>query len=72
MSELDVKTQNSTRITIKIVSSLTIHTNLQTYGPFGEERGMKFTSDEGSRVIGFYGRAGNMLDSLGVVTIPDV
>ncbi|XP_024362153.1 uncharacterized protein [Physcomitrium patens] len=72
VSELDVKTQNSTRITIKIVSSLTIHTNLQTYGPFGEERGMKFTSDEGSRVIGFYGRAGNMLDSLGVVTIPDV
>lgn len=33
---------------------------------------MKFISDEGLRVIGFYGRVGNMFDSLGVVIIFDV
>ncbi|KAG0567096.1 hypothetical protein KC19_7G109700 [Ceratodon purpureus] len=60
------------RNTIKIVSSLTFFTNIKKYGPFGVETGTKFASDIGSRVIGFYGRAGNMLDSLGIITVPDV
>jgi serine/threonine protein kinase len=54
------------------VSSLTIYTNLEIHGPFGEERGTKYTSDTGSRVIGFHGKGGRYLYCLGVVTVPDV
>lgn len=71
VSRAEVKTETK-RTTIEIVSSLTFYTNLKKYGPFGVETGTKFASDIGSRVIGFYGRAGNMLDSLGIITVPDV
>ncbi|KAG0568773.1 hypothetical protein KC19_6G044500 [Ceratodon purpureus] len=54
------------------VSSLTIHTNLGTYGPFGGESSTKFSSDTGSRVIGFHGEGETFLHRLGVVTIPDL
>lgn len=54
------------------VCSLTIHTNLKTHGPYGKKRGTKFTSDKGSRVIGFHGEGDIYLYKLGVVTIPDV
>lgn len=72
MNEIDVKTKSGTTIKVTIVASLTIQTNLKRYGPFGEEEGTPFTSDEGSRVIGFHGKAGYILGCLGVVTIPDI
>jgi len=50
------------------VNSLTIHTNMKSYGPFGDEEGKPFASDIG-RVIGFHGKCGALLDSLGVVVI---
>jgi len=53
---------------IVVVASLTIHTNIKSYGPFGDERGEPFASEKG-RVIGFHGGSGYVLDSLGVVVI---
>lgn len=71
VSRKTVMTREKKTIEIEIVSSLTFYTNLKKYGPFGEETGSKFTSNNGLRVIGFHGGAGNMLDSLGVITVPD-
>ncbi|KAG0567108.1 hypothetical protein M758_7G104200 [Ceratodon purpureus] len=72
VSRVEVMIEETKRKIIEIVSSLTFYTNLKKYGPFGVETGTKFTSDIGLRVIGFHGRAGNMLDSLGIITVPDV
>lgn len=76
VSELQVSTGRGAEkrdlTTITIIASLCIHTNLKSHGPLGEEKGTPFSSDEGSRIIGFYGKAGSCLDSLGVVTIPDI
>ena len=58
------------------VVSLTIYTNLKTYGPFGDETNLKsepghrFKSGTG-KVVGFFGAAGVLLDKLGVWIIPD-
>lgn len=52
------------------VVSLTFHTNLRSYGPYGDEVGERFTSGTG-KVIGFFGAAGVLLDKLGVWIIPD-
>lgn len=53
------------------VVSLTIYTNLKTYGPFGDETiGTLFKSGVGE-VIGFFGASGVLLDKLGVWIIPD-
>ena len=56
------------------VVSLTLQTNLQTYGPFGDETravsGQRFKSGTG-KVVGFFGAAGVNLDKLGVYIIPD-
>ena len=59
------------------VVSLTIHTTLKTYGPFGDETMAKsvlghrrFKSGTG-KVVGFFGAAGVLLDKLGVWIIPD-
>lgn len=56
------------------VVSLTIHTNLKSYGPFGDETksvsGHRFKSGTG-KVVGFFGAGGVLLDKLGVWIIPD-
>ncbi|XP_024360941.1 uncharacterized protein [Physcomitrium patens] len=53
------------------VSSLTIHTNIKTYGPFGDDTmGTQFKSGIGE-VIGFFGASGVLLDKLGVWIIPN-
>jgi hypothetical protein len=59
--------------TITCVKSLTIHTNITSYGPFGEkneEKDEEHTTVKGN-IIGFHGAAGSCLDSLGVVVIPE-
>lgn len=53
-------------VTMDVIVSLTIHTNIKSYGPFGDKEGEPFASATG-RVIGFHGRCGVLLDSLGVV-----
>ncbi len=59
------------RVGLICVVSLTIHTNLKTYGPFGDEAmGIRFKSGIGE-VIGFFGASGVLLDKLGVCIIPN-
>ncbi|KFK44089.1 hypothetical protein AALP_AA1G214700 [Arabis alpina] len=50
-----------------VIKSLTFHTSRGKHGPFGEEQGPSFTHklDEG-KVVGFLGREGLFLDSIGV------
>jgi hypothetical protein len=64
----------SRTIGLYCVVSLTIHTNLKTYGPFGDRiwsaSNHEFKSGTG-KVVGFFGAAGGLLDKLGVYIIPD-
>lgn len=61
--------QGKKRSSVSCVVSLTVHTNLQSYGPFSEEKGEPFSNEKGE-TIGFHEAASNCLDSLGVVIIP--
>lgn len=50
-----------------IVKSLVLETNLAAYGPYGMEEGIPFALPAlGGKIIGFYGRCGDLLDSIGV------
>ncbi|KAJ9166061.1 hypothetical protein P3X46_020860 [Hevea brasiliensis] len=50
-----------------VVKSLTFHTNKMKYGPFGEEQGISFSSGSNNGfVVGFHGRKGWFIDSIGV------
>jgi len=53
-----------------VIRSLTFHTTKKLYGPFGDAHGTRFTTNlrEG-KVVGFHGRSGLFLDSLGVHAI---
>ncbi|KAF8013789.1 hypothetical protein BT93_I1594 [Corymbia citriodora subsp. variegata] len=54
-----------------IVQSLTFYSNTRTHGPFGEETGRHFWyPSTRSKIIGFYGRCGETLNSIGVYTEP--
>lgn len=54
-----------------VIRSLTFHSNLKRYGPYGKEEGKFFWyPSSGTRIIGFYGRAGQHLDAIGVYTEP--
>ncbi|KAJ3700951.1 hypothetical protein LUZ61_004656 [Rhynchospora tenuis] len=49
------------------VRSLTVVTNLNTYGPYGTQEGVPFQLPAiGGRVIGFFARAGSMVEAIGV------
>ncbi|XP_035833065.1 jacalin-related lectin 19 [Helianthus annuus] len=49
-----------------VIRSLTFKTNKRTLGPFGVQEGTPFNfSTNGGRIVGFYGRSGWFLDSLG-------
>ncbi|KAJ0247775.1 Jacalin-like lectin domain-containing protein [Hirschfeldia incana] len=54
-----------------VIKSLTFHTNKGKHGPCGEEQGPSFTHkiDEG-KIVGFHGREGLFLDSIGVHVMP--
>ncbi|XP_030950640.1 jacalin-related lectin 3-like [Quercus lobata] len=50
-----------------IIKSITFHTNMKKYGPFGDEQGIPFSS--GSKdgiIVGFHGRQGWFIHSIGV------
>ncbi|KAG9459248.1 hypothetical protein H6P81_003756 [Aristolochia fimbriata] len=49
------------------VKSLTFHTTKRKYGPYGEEQGIFFSSSKcEGMVVGFHGRKGWYVDSIGV------
>ena len=49
------------------MKSLTLYTNKRKYGPFGEEQGSSFSSASNNGIIvGFHGRKGGFVDSIGV------
>ncbi|CAL9087199.1 unnamed protein product [Musa textilis] len=52
-----------------VIKSLTFASNKRTYGPFGVEDGAPFKLDGGGqRIVGFFARAGQFLDAIGVYT----
>ncbi|XP_066361901.1 uncharacterized protein [Miscanthus floridulus] len=59
-----------------LVTSLTFVTNIRTYGPFGNAHHQnvpatpfRFKADKDSRIVGFHGRSGKHLYSIGVYTV---
>ncbi|CAN6163938.1 unnamed protein product [Urochloa humidicola] len=56
----------------KVVTSINLVSNLQTYGPYGQPKGTDFSvpvqGDNG--VVGFFGRSGIYLDAIGVYARP--
>ncbi|XP_059630029.1 agglutinin-like [Cornus florida] len=54
-----------------IVNSLTFHSNIKQYGPYGKEEGIRFESRlAAGKIVGFFGNKGNVLDSIGVYIKP--
>lgn len=51
-----------------IVTSLSFVTNKTTYGPFGAVEGRQFQSSPHGKVMGFFGKTGRLLDSIGIFT----
>jgi hypothetical protein len=50
-----------------VVKSLAFYTNKKKYGPFRDEQGISFSSRSNNGVIvGFHGRKGWFIDSIGV------
>ncbi|KAJ4773121.1 Mannose-binding lectin superfamily protein [Rhynchospora pubera] len=50
-----------------VVRSLKFVTNLGTFGPYGQEEGVPFELPAiNGQIIGFHGRSGQLLDSIGV------
>ncbi|KAF2911626.1 hypothetical protein DAI22_11g193900 [Oryza sativa Japonica Group] len=55
-----------------VVKSLTLVTNSGSYGPFGQGGGTAFhTSQSNGSIVGFFGRAGGFLHSIGVYVSPN-
>lgn len=54
------------------IRSLCFHTNLTEYGPYGlKDQGTSVTIPmEGGVVVGFHGRAGRLLNAIGVYVAP--
>ncbi|XP_071728528.1 jacalin-related lectin 19-like [Rutidosis leptorrhynchoides] len=54
-----------------VIRSLTFKSNQRTFGPFGVEEGTPFHfMTHGSHIVGFYGRNGWFLDSIGFCLSP--
>ncbi|KAL6890320.1 hypothetical protein ACP4OV_009083 [Aristida adscensionis] len=55
-----------------VITSLTLVTNLHSYGPFGQPKGVSFHTrvDKSSSIVGFFGRSGMYLDAIGVYVHP--
>ncbi|RRT40081.1 hypothetical protein B296_00047507, partial [Ensete ventricosum] len=52
-----------------VIRSLTFGSNKRTYGPYGMEDGAPFKLDAGGQsIVGFFARAGQFLDAIGVYT----
>lgn len=54
----------------EVITSISIFTNKEKYGPFGEnETGTHFSSTlSGGKVVGFFGRSGTYLNAIGIHT----
>ncbi|KAK3414055.1 hypothetical protein EUGRSUZ_I02558 [Eucalyptus grandis] len=49
-----------------VINSLTFHSNKRAHGPIGEEKGKFFSFPQvNGKIIGFHGRCGSFLDSIG-------
>ncbi|KAG6607646.1 Jacalin-related lectin 3, partial [Cucurbita argyrosperma subsp. sororia] len=55
-----------------VIRSLTFETNQRTLGPFGIEKGIKFSFPTTGliKIVGFHGRCGWYLDSIGFHFVP--
>ncbi|PAN42655.1 hypothetical protein PAHAL_8G164000 [Panicum hallii] len=55
-----------------VITSLTLVTNLYSYGPFGQPSGTPFHTrvDKTGSIVGFFGRSGAYLDAIGVYVRP--
>eukprot|EP01018_Ginkgo_biloba_P020970 Gb_22485 [translate_table: standard] len=50
-----------------VIRSLTFQSNMRKYGPYGVEQGTYFSrSSNGDKIVGFHGKSGWFLDSIGV------
>ncbi|XP_059658530.1 mannose/glucose-specific lectin-like [Cornus florida] len=50
-----------------VVKSLTFHSNIKQYGPYGKQEGSRFvTPSTAGKIVGFFGRSGARLDAIGV------
>ncbi|KAH9326835.1 hypothetical protein KI387_007013, partial [Taxus chinensis] len=56
---------------VNVIKSLTFTTNITKYGPYGSTNGTAFTSGGKGKIVGFYGRAAQLLDNLGVYSLQD-
>ncbi|CAL9134173.1 unnamed protein product [Musa textilis] len=57
---------------LTVVRNLTLRTNKKSYGPFGTNGGNAFSVPVASgKITGFFGRAGNMIDAIGVYLAPN-
>lgn len=49
-----------------VIRSITFHSNITTYGPYGIQEGIPFSFIvDGGLIVGFKGRSGWYLDSIG-------
>ncbi|XP_071712187.1 jacalin-related lectin 3-like [Rutidosis leptorrhynchoides] len=54
-----------------VIRSLTFKSNTRTFGPFGFEEGTPFNFlTNGQKIVGFYGKTGWFLDSIGLHLLP--
>ncbi|KAJ0785935.1 putative jacalin-like lectin domain-containing protein [Helianthus annuus] len=55
---------------LEAIASISFHTNKKTHGPFGDERGIRYTCDSSTalpgKVVGFHGRSNGFLSAIGV------
>ncbi|THU69959.1 hypothetical protein C4D60_Mb08t19910 [Musa balbisiana] len=57
---------------ITLVRNLTLRTNKESYGPFGTSGGKPFSLPLlDGKIIGFFGRAGAVIDAIGVYLAPN-
>ena len=66
-----VRVEGSTRdlnygVTGQVVTSLTFTTNQKTYGPYGDVNPETAFRSAYGIVVGFFGRCGHLIDSIGV------
>ena len=57
---------------ITLVRNLTLTTNKESFGPFGSSGGKPFSIPVASgKIVGFFGRAGAMIDAIGLYLAPN-
>jgi len=58
---------------LTVVATLTFHTNIQIYGPFGTQQSnptpFSVSTNANEGVVGFFGRSGKLVDALGVYVL---